>query len=114
MNDPAKRRSVVGMFLAWAPLVPMVIGLGYAFRGISNTKATGLSAVAGGIGESLVLWGLVSMIACQVVAVVWLVRSISRAHFMRSLVSVASVCASAVILLLSGIFVWFAWFHPRF
>jgi hypothetical protein len=77
-------------------------------------KHTGVAAIAGGIGESLVLWGLVSMIVCQIVAVVWLVRSISREHLMRSLVSVASVCTSAVILLLTGIFVWFAWFRPRF
>jgi hypothetical protein len=44
------------------------------------------------------------MIACQVVAMVWLVRSISREHWMRSMVSAASVCASAVILLLMGVF----------
>jgi hypothetical protein len=51
------------------------------------------------------------MIACQVVAMVWLVRSISSAHLMRSVVSAASVCASTVILLLMGVFVWLAWFH---
>jgi len=88
------------MLLAWVPWIPTLIGLGYVFRGISNSKATGIAAVAGGIAESLVLWGLLSMIACQVVAVAWLVRSISRAHWMRSVVSAASVCASVVILLL--------------
>ena len=102
------------MLLAWAPWVPTLIGLGYAFRGISSQKAIGVGAVAGGLGESLVLWGLVSMIACQVIAITWLVRSISREHWMRSVVSVASVCASAVILLLMGLFVWLAWFHRQF
>ena len=100
--------------LTWAPWIPILIGLSYALRGISNTKATGIAVTAGGIGESLVLWGLVSMIACQVVAIVYLVRSISREHFVRSVVSAVSVCASAVILLLMGVFVWLAWFHPRF
>jgi len=102
------------MLFAWAPLVPTLIGLGFAFRGIRSTKATGLAAVAGGVGESLVLWGLVSMIACQIAAIVWLVRSISREHLMRSVVSALSVCASAVILLLIGVFLWLAWFRPRF
>jgi hypothetical protein len=114
MNDPATRRFVGGMVLAWAPWIPTLIGLGYAFRGIWNTKATGLAAVAGGIAESLVWWGLMSMIACQVVAVVWLVRSISREHWMRSVVSAASVCASAGILLLVGLVVWLAWVQRRF
>jgi len=101
------------MLLAWAPWVPTLVGLGYAFGGIFSQKATGICAVAGGVAESLILWGLVSMIACQVVAMIWLVRSISRGHLMRSVVSVASVCASAVFLLLMGVFIWLAWFHPR-
>jgi hypothetical protein len=102
------------MLLAWAPLVPILIGLGFAFRGIWNTRATGLAAVAGGIAELLVLWGLVSMIACQVAAIVCLVRSISREHLIRSVVSAASACASAVILLLIGVFLWLVWFRRGF
>jgi hypothetical protein len=113
MNNPATRRFMGGLLLAWAPWIPTLIGLGYVFRGISASKAIGIAAVAGGIRESLVLWGLVSMIVCQIMAIVWLVRSTSREHWVRSAVSAASVCASAVILLLMGVFVWLAWFHPR-
>jgi len=114
VNAPVTRRFVGGLLLAWVPWIPTLVGLGYAFRGISSQKATGVGAVAGGVAESLVLWGLLSMIACQLVAIIWLVRSISREHLMRSVVSVASVCASAMILLLMGLFVWLAWFHRQF
>jgi hypothetical protein len=113
VNNPATRRFVAGIVLAWVPWVPTVIGLCYVFRGMSTGKATGIAVVAGGIAESLILWGLLSMIVCQAVAMVWLVQSISREHVMRSVGSAASVCGSAVILLLMGVFVWLAWFHAR-
>jgi len=64
MNDLATRRFLGGLLLAWVPWIPTLVGLGYAFRGISSQKATGVGAVAGGVAESLVLWGLLSMIAC--------------------------------------------------
>ena len=42
-----------------------MIGLPSVFVGIKNSKATGIAAVAGGVGELLVMWGLVSMIVAQ-------------------------------------------------
>jgi hypothetical protein len=113
MNDPTTRRFVGGLLLAWAPWIPTLIGLRYVIDGVSSSKATGIAVVAGSLRESLVLWGLASMIVCQIMAMVWLLRSISREHWMRSAVSAASVCASALILLLMGLFVWLTWFHPR-
>ncbi|PYY07893.1 MAG: hypothetical protein DMG69_17305 [Acidobacteria bacterium] len=41
-----------GMVLAGVPSVALIIGLFHAFAGISEQKATGLAAVAGGIAEA--------------------------------------------------------------
>ena len=58
MDELKQKRFLWGIALAWAPWVPTMIGLASAFRGISNTKATGLAAVAGGFTETYVLVGL--------------------------------------------------------
>lgn len=105
---------MLGVVLAWVPWIPTLIGLINLFRGISSAKATGVAAVAGGIAESLVLWGLVSMVACQIAAIMWLVRSISRDRPMRNIASAVSICASAVTLLLMGLFVWLEWVRRPF
>lgn len=94
------------MVLAWAPWVPTLIGLGYAFRGISNSKATGLAAVAGGVGELIALWGLVTLIASQAVAIAWLLRGFSRDHWFRNIVSALSISLSGLMLLMLGGFLW--------
>jgi len=98
------------MLLAWASWVPLLIGLIYAFRGISNTKATGIAAVAGGFGEGMVVWGLGTMIVSQVIAITWLWRSFSREHISRNVLSVLSIGASLVMLLLVAGFIWVLWF----
>ena len=57
-----KKRFLWGLLLAWAPWVPTVIGIGYLFVGLSNSKATGLAVVVGGMVELLVWWGIATMI----------------------------------------------------
>lgn len=94
-----KKRFLWGTLLAWAPWVPAVIGLGYAFVGISTSKATGLGAVVGGMVELLVWWGIATMIISQVAAIAWLFRSFSNAHIVRSLIAAVSVLASGLMLL---------------
>jgi hypothetical protein len=39
MADAIKRKLLIGALLAWLPWIPAIVGLVYAFRGISNTKA---------------------------------------------------------------------------
>jgi hypothetical protein len=47
VDDELKhKRFLWGAALAWAPSIPLMIGLGYAFVGIGNSKATGLAVVA--------------------------------------------------------------------
>jgi biopolymer transport protein ExbB/TolQ len=69
MDDELKqRRFLWGVALAWAPWIPTMIGLGYAFVHIGNSKATGLAAVAGGFAEMYILLGLAATLICEVSA----------------------------------------------
>ena len=111
MDDQNKKRFLWGTLLAWAPWVPTLVGLSYAFRGISNSKATGLAAVAGGLAASFVLWGIVAMVVSQVGAIVFLSRSFSREHLVGALFSVVSICSSVLMLALTCLLLWFAWFQ---
>ena len=113
MDDPNRKRFLWGASLAWAPWVPTLIGLGYAFRGISNSKATGLAAVAGGLAESFVIWGIVAMVISQVAAIVVLSRSFSRERLVDAVFSVVSIGLSVLMLALTCLLLWFVWFQAR-
>jgi hypothetical protein len=84
----------------------MLFGLGHLFIGINNSKATGLAAIAGGMAEMLVTWGLATLIISQVVAIFWLFRSFSKDNMPRNLISLFSIFASGIILLLVGGLLW--------
>ena len=71
------------------------------------------AAVAGGLAESFVLWGIVAMVVSQVAAIFWLSRSFSNEHLVRSLVSALSICLSVLMLALTCFLLWFAWFQAR-
>lgn len=108
MEEPlGKKHFLRGLLLAWVPWTPTVIGIGYAFVGVSNSKATGLAAVVGGMVELLIWWGIATMIVSQIAAIVWLVRSFSGAHILRSLIAAASIFASG--LMLFFIFAFLYW-----
>ena len=102
-----RKRFFWALLLAWTPWVPTIIVLRYFFVGINNSKATGLAAIAGGLVELLVWWGLAAMIISQFVALVWLFRSFSGTHTLRSLVAAASILARGVSLLL--VFAFLFW-----
>jgi hypothetical protein len=109
VDELKKKRFVWGVFLAWAPWIPALVGIGYAFRGISEQKATGLGAVAGGLSEMFVLYGIGAILVGQVASIVLLFRTFSPGHWVRSLFSVLSICLSGLMLLLVGFFLWFSW-----
>jgi len=113
MDDLKKKRFLWGVLLAWAPWIPT---LGYAFRGISEQKATGLGAVVGGLVELFVVCGIAAILIGQVAAIVLLCRAFSPGHWIRSLFSVLSICLSGSMLLLVGLFFWLSWSqaHRRF
>lgn len=110
MDDVKKRRFLWGVALVWVPWIPIGIGL---LIGILRQKATGLGAVAGGLTELLIMWGIGSILVSQVGAMVLLFRAFSPGHWMRSLFSVMSICLSGLMLLLVGLFLWLSWFQKH-
>jgi len=110
-----EKRFLWGVLLAWAPWLPTIVGLGYAFRGISAEKATGLAAVAGGLTEAFLLLGLLITLVFEVVAIILLLRAFEFGHWLRSLLSAFSIFSSGLMLLLFGLFLWLSWVrthHP--
>jgi hypothetical protein len=109
MADAIKRRFLIGALLAWVPWIPVVIGLRELFRGMSNTKATGVGALAVSLGEGFALWGIVAMIVTQVAAIIWLAKSFAPDNWWRNLVSVVSIVLSGLMLVLVCIFAGSVW-----
>jgi hypothetical protein len=86
-----------------------LIGLGYALRGILNSKATGIAAVAGGFAEGLVLWAIVTMVIGQITAIILLARTFPGGSRMQSLLSALSICMSTLMLIFVGAFLLMVW-----
>ena len=117
MEDQLKqKRFLWGVALAWAPWVPMMIGLGYMFRGVAGSKATGIGAMAGGFAETYVLAGLAATLICEVSAMVLLFRASPGVHGLRSAFLLLSICAGGLMILLFDLSVGLLWFasHHRF
>ena len=100
--------------------IPLIAGMSNAFRGISTEKATGLAAVAGGLAEAYVTFGVVLAFALPIAAIFLLSRSLARGHGMRSLFSILCICWNALMVALAGLFLWLylvylprAAAHPR-
>ncbi len=109
-DEVKKKRFLWGVLLVWAPWIPIMIGLGHA---LIEQKATGIGAVAGGLTELFVVWGIGSILIGQVAAVVLLFRAFSPGHSIRSLFSVLSICLSGLMLLLVGLFLWLSSFQKH-
>jgi hypothetical protein len=88
-------------------------GIGYAFRGITAQKATGLGAVACGLSESFVWAGIGAILIREFVAIILLCRAFSPGHWLRGLFSALSIRLSGLMLLLLGFFFWLSWFSPH-
>ena len=93
-----------GVLLVWAPAIPLIIGLSNTFRGVSERTAIGLGAVAGGLAEAYLLFGLAATLAFQVGGIVLLARSASAHKPMRTAFSIVSIGWSALTLLLLALF----------
>jgi hypothetical protein len=113
VDELKKKRFLWGVLLAWAPWVPILVGLGHTLLGISRQKATGIGAVAGGLTEIFVVWGIGAILIGQVVAMILLFRAFSSEHWIRSSFSILSICLSALMLVLVGLFLWLSWFQAH-
>jgi hypothetical protein len=105
-DERRRRRFYWGVALAWLPFLPVVAGLVNAFRSISQQKATGLGAVAGGIAEMGVVFVLTLVPVFAISAIVLLVRSFSKEHPVRSALAVISLCWMGLMLSVLTLFVW--------
>ena len=107
LNDLARARFVKGLLLAWIPLL-VVMGpfFAEAFRDISNQKATGLGAVAGGLSQALTTFGLAALVVTQIAAIVLLARSFGRKHLLRSTLSMVTICCSVLLMAYLGMLAW--------
>jgi hypothetical protein len=111
--EAGKNRFVWGLVLTWATAIPFIIGMSRTFRGLSETKATGLGAVAGGLAEAYLIFGLVATLAFQVGGIVLLSRSFSPGHGARAVFSALSIGWSILTLLLLGLFLWLYFAFPH-
>jgi len=96
-DDRKSRRFLWGTVLTWALFIPFIIGIFPAFRGISEQKATGVGALAGGLAEGFATFGLILALLMPVVAIGLLIRSFSSGHGMRSLVSLLYIGWNAIV-----------------
>jgi hypothetical protein len=95
--------------LAWAPAIPLGIGLSNVFRGLSEQKATGLGAVAGGFIEAYFMFGLVAAFAFQVGGIVLLMKPPAG----QRILSFASIAWSIFMLIVFAFFLWLNFVYLR-
>lgn len=105
-DDRKRKRFFWGLALAWLPFIPLLVGLANTFRGMSQQKATGIGAVAGGISEMGVLYVLTLAPILTISAMVLLLRSLSKAHPLRNIWAVISVCWGALMIAVLALFFW--------
>ena len=106
-HDSKRKWYVWGTIVTWTLSIPVIIAIFNSFRGISEQKATGAGAVAGGLAEGYVIFSLILGFVLPVGAIVLLVRSLSGTHRMRALLSVLYICWCAFTLALASLFAWF-------
>ena len=110
MDELKTKRFLWGVVLAWAPWLPILVGLSHTILG---QNATGIGAVAGGLNEIFIVWGIGAVLIGQVIAIILLCLTFAPGHWIRSLFSVLSICLSALMLILVGLFLWLSWFQAH-
>jgi len=101
-HDRKRKWSLWGMVVTSTLSIPLILATFHSFRGISEQKATGLGAVAGGIAEAYVTFALILAFVLLIAAIVLLVKSFSGGHRMRALFSLLCILWNAVMLALAG------------
>jgi hypothetical protein len=103
-----------GVVLAGISSVPFIILLFNVLRGMSQQKATGLGAVAGGWTEAYATFGFILTFVLPVAAIVLLSRSLSGGNLTRRVCSVLSIVWSGFMLLVYAVGGWFVFLQfPR-
>ena len=105
-DDRKKTFFLWGSIFAWTPFIPPMIGMLNAFKGISEQKATGVGAAAGGIAGGYAALGVICSFVLPVAAIVLLVKSFDAGHRMRTVFSLLFIGWSLLALVLVGFSVW--------
>lgn len=105
-QDLSKKRFCWGIALVWLPSVPIILTAVNSFRRISEQKAIGLGAVAGGLVEIYLPVVILLTVGVEVAAIVLLIRSFSRFQVGRTLVSVLSIGWSMLVIASFGLLIW--------
>ena len=115
--ETGKNRFLWGLVLAWAPVIPLIIGIiigiSNTLGGLSEQKATSLGAVAGGLAEAYFFFGLAATFAFQVGGIVLLIRSPSNGKAFHAFLSFASIAWSIFMLILLGFSLWLNFVYLR-
>jgi hypothetical protein len=114
ITETNKDRFLWGIFLGWVPFLFFVLPFASAFRGISSTKATGVAAVAGGLGEAFATLGFVCFLTAQISAIVLLSRSLAKGRGLKNVLAIISivVCVFTLLIVVGGVWLVFASRHP--
>ncbi|HVO63710.1 MAG TPA: hypothetical protein VMT53_22495 [Terriglobales bacterium] len=111
--DPKRKRFLWGIAVGWCTLIPLVYGCSNSFKGISEQKATGVGAVAGGVAEACVIVGALVLILYPRIAIYLLVTSWSRGQATRNFLSVITILWSGFTLLLIFGAAWMIFLFPH-
>lgn len=95
-----------GIALVWIPSVPFVLAVLYSLRGISEQRATGLGAIAGALATVYLPLVIVLTLGLEVAAIVLLLRSFSRSHVGRILLSAFSIAWSVLVIAGFSLLTW--------
>ena len=113
-QDLSKKWFRLGIALVWLPSIPFLLSIFNSFHGISEQKATGIGALAGGMAEVYLPFIILLTLGVEIAAIVLLVKSFSKSQLGRTLVSVFSIGWSMLVIASFSLLIWvFYVFIPR-
>ena len=111
-TDPKRKRFLWGIAIGWFSFIPLVYGCANAFKGVSEQKATGIGAIAGGVAEICVLVGALVLLVSPMIAIYLLVTSWSHGKAARNFLSVITMLWSGFTLFLILGAAWMIFVFP--
>lgn len=102
-----------GLLVVFPTLIPFVFGAVNALRSISATKATGMGAVAGGISEIGVTFGLLALIIFAAGGILFFVRGFVPGKRIRAVLSVLGIAWCGFVLVSTTLTIAFLVYFTR-
>lgn len=96
-----------GLLFAWVPVIFVLFPTLVSFiRSLSPHETTGLGAVAGGLSQALVTFGIVAFVGCEVYGLILLVRTLSTVSSAAKVLGVLSAGVASLALTFLSLFIW--------